>query len=203
MPISSINSCLTHPYFPWWYDFFFFYFICHFRGGSRISWKGGGGWRHSQAPPPLGHCPRDVIHPPKNWWHPHSWTFTSTHTPWTLQACVTSSTFQGGGGCMRGYRFFFFFFGGGGVIGPPPLRLSAIFVCLLICPGPCNNLDPLLKFLYETPPSECTPPPSESWIRAWGWSVPVTHTLHRFSVSGQVQGGWSPLSPPPGSATAS
>ena len=26
---------------------------------------------------------------------------------------------------------------------PPP-------VCLLICPGPCNNLDPLLKFLYET-----------------------------------------------------
>ena len=34
----------------------------------------------------------------------------------------------------------------------PPLRLSAIFFCLLICPGPCNNLDPLLKFLYETPP---------------------------------------------------
>ena len=24
--------------------------------------KGGGGSRHSQAPPPLGHCPRDVIH---------------------------------------------------------------------------------------------------------------------------------------------
>ena len=41
----------------------------------------------------------------------------------------------------------------------PPLRLSAIFFCLLICPGPCNNLDPLLKFLYETPPSECTKPP--------------------------------------------
>ena len=31
------------------------------------------------------------------------------------------------------------------------------------------------------------------------WSVPVTHTLHRFSVSGQVQGGggWSSLSPAP------
>ena len=38
-----------------------------------------------------------------------------------------------------------------GVIGPP-LRLSAIFFCLVICPGPCNNLDPLLKFLYEPPP---------------------------------------------------
>ena len=39
-----------------------------------------------------------------------------------------------------------------GVIGtPPPPRLSAIVFCLLICPGPCNNLDPLLKFLYETP----------------------------------------------------
>ena len=32
----------------------------------------------------------------------------------------------------------------------PPPWLSAF--CLLICPGPCNNLDPLLKFLYETPP---------------------------------------------------
>ena len=43
---------------------------------------------------------------------------------------------------------------------PPPLRLSAIFFCLLICPGPCNNLDPLLKFLYETSPSDVrTPPP--------------------------------------------
>ena len=56
---------------------------------------------------------------------------------------------------MRGYR------GGFWVIGPPPPppRLSAIFFCLLICPGPCSNLDPLLKFLYETPPSECTKPP--------------------------------------------
>ena len=52
---------------------------------------------------------------------------------------------------------------GGGAIGPPPpLRLSANLFCLLICPGPCNNLDPLLKFLYETPPSECTNPPF--WI---------------------------------------
>ena len=54
---------------------------------------------------------------------------------------------------MRGYRVFL------GWSEPPPLRLSAIFFCLLICPGPCNNLDPLLKFLYETPPSECTNPP--------------------------------------------
>ena len=32
-----------------------------------------------------------------------------------------------------------------------------------------------------------------------GWSVPVKHTLHRFSGSGQARGGggWSPLSPPP------
>ena len=68
---------------------------------------------------------------------------------------------------MRGYRGFFW------GDRKPPLRLSAIFFCLLICPGPCNNLDPLLKFLYETPPSECTnppPPPSESWIRAWEYS---------------------------------
>ena len=48
--------------------------------------------------------------------------------------------------------------GGGGVIGPPP-RLSAISFCLLICPGPCNNLDPLLKFLYEPPPLNVRPPP--------------------------------------------
>ena len=43
----------------------------------------------------------------------------------------------------------------------PPLRLSAFFFCLLICPGPCNNLDPLLKFLYDPPPllNVRTPPP--------------------------------------------
>ena len=58
--------------------------------------------------------------------------------------------------------------GGGGSSDPPPPYGCLHFFCLLICPGPCNNLDPLLKFLYETPPSECTnpPPPSESWIRA-------------------------------------
>ena len=32
-------------------------------------------------------------------------------------------------------------------------------------------------------------------------SVPVTHTLHRFSGSGQVQGGDHSCHPPPGSAT--
>ena len=48
------------------------------------------------------------------------------------------------------------FFGGDRT--PPPTAVCSLF-CLLICPGPCNNLDPLLKFLYE-------PPPSESWIRA-------------------------------------
>ena len=53
--------------------------------------RGGGGWRHSQTPPPpwtlstwrhppsLGHWPCDVIHPPKNWKTPsHApplWTF--------------------------------------------------------------------------------------------------------------------------------
>ena len=41
---------------------------------------------------------------------------------------------------------------------PPPYGcLQFFFACF--CPGPCNNLDPLLKFLYETPPSECTKPP--------------------------------------------
>ena len=46
----------------------------------------------------------------------------------------------------------------------PPLRLSAIFFCLLICPGPCNNLDPLLKFLYEPPPPSDVRTPPPFWI---------------------------------------
>ena len=74
----------------------------------------------------------------------------------------------GGAGADTG---FFFFLGGGGSSDPPPYGCLQFCVCLLICPGPCNNLDPLLKFLYEPPPpSECTtpPPPSESWIRVWG-----------------------------------
>ena len=50
---------------------------------------------HSQAPP-LGHCPRDVIRPPKNWETPPSWTFTSTPPPLDI-ARVTSSTYSKGG----------------------------------------------------------------------------------------------------------
>ena len=123
--------------------------VYHLSGADTGFPEGGGG-----EAPPLGHCPRDVIRPPKNCEtpplldihkhhppldivrvtssalpkiekHTHSWTFTST-PPWTLWRHPHS---KGGG----------------------------------------------------------------------GWSVPVTHTLHRFSVSGQVQGGggWSPLPPPP------
>ena len=48
---------------------------------------------------------------------------------------------------------------------PPPLRLSAILFCLLIYPwGPCNNLDPLLKFLYDPPPFWMYDPPPPFWI---------------------------------------
>ena len=57
----------------------------------------------------------------------------------------------------RGYR------GGFWVIGTPPYGcLQFFFACFFAfcCPGPCNNLDLLLKFLYEPPPpSECTKPP--------------------------------------------
>ena len=45
---------------------------------------------------PLGHCPRDVIRPPKNWKTPPSWTFTSTPPPLDI-ARVTSSTYSKGG----------------------------------------------------------------------------------------------------------
>ena len=70
----------------------------------------------------------------------------------------------------------------GVVWGGDPLRLSAIFFCLLIFPraGPCNNLDPLLKFLYETPPSECTNPPPPLLNPG---SAPATGTLHNFAFS--------------------
>ena len=45
------------------------------RRGYRISWRGGGEDIHKHHPlghciftsTPLGHCPRDVIHPPINW----------------------------------------------------------------------------------------------------------------------------------------
>ena len=93
--------------------------------------KGGGG--PGADTPPLGHCPRDVIRPPKNWKTPPLLDIHK-HPPLDI-ARVTSTTFQGGG----------------------------------------------------------------------GWSVPVTHTLHRFSVSGQVRGGGggviTPATQPPGSAT--
>ena len=58
---------------------------------------------HSQAPP-LGHCPRDVIRPPKNWKkHPPSWTFTSTpplgHCP-----CAVIHIFQGWNKIAKGWN---------------------------------------------------------------------------------------------------
>ena len=53
------------------------------------------GW-NTRRTPPLGHCPRDVIRPPKNWKTPPSWTFTSTPPPLDI-ARVTSSTYSKGG----------------------------------------------------------------------------------------------------------
>ena len=79
--------------------------------------------------------------------------------PITVLLSITTVTYEYGwlsqGGHHARIQVFF-----GGDRTPPPLLLSAIFFCLLICPGPCNNLDPLLKFLYEPPPppSECTKP---------------------------------------------
>ena len=68
----------------------------------------------------------------------------------------------------------------------PPLWLSAIFFCLLICPGPCNNLDPLLKFLYETPPSECTKPPLLNVRNSPFWildpRLPIEYSSPKFAT---------------------
>ena len=104
---------------------------------------GGGGWRHSQAPPPTpGHCPPDVIRPPENWKkHPHSWTFTSTP--------------------------------------PPPLGHCPRDV---ICP-PENWKTPPLLDIHKHPPLDSARVTSSTFQGGGGgWSVPVTHTLHRFSV---------------------
>ena len=86
-----------------------------------------------------------------------------------------------GWGLMRGYRG-----GGGWCSDPPPLRLSAIFCCLLICPGPCNNLDPLLKFLYEPPPPLLNVRNPPFWIldprlRSWCPGAKRTNTVEYLS----------------------
>ena len=68
------------------------------RRGYRISWRGrGGGWRHSQAPPPpLGIVRVTSSTLRKIEKHPHSWTFTST-PPWTLPVWRHPHS-RGGGG---------------------------------------------------------------------------------------------------------
>ena len=77
----------------------------------------------------------------------------------------------------------------GGDRTPPPLRLSAILCCLLICPGPCNNLNPLLKFLYETPPSECTNPPPPPLLNPGSapgysqWNNATTEPFNLFTMT--------------------
>ena len=98
--------------------------------------KGGGGEDIHKPPPPLGHCPRDVIRPPKNWKPP---PLLDIHKhpppPWTLPCPrVTSSTFQGGGDRCRsrtlciGFQYRDKFKGGGVIIpvtvtpSPPPLN---------------------------------------------------------------------------------
>ena len=71
------------------------------RGGSRIFERGGPGAEtgfFTSTPPPLGHCPRDIIRPQKNWKTPPLLdSHKHTHTPLDI-ARVTSSTFQGGAG---------------------------------------------------------------------------------------------------------
>ena len=57
--------------------------------------KGGGEYIHKH-PPPLGHCPRDVIRPPKNWKTPPLLDIHK-HPPPLDSARVISSTFQGSG----------------------------------------------------------------------------------------------------------
>ena len=57
-------------------------------GGSELGWV-----EHQAHPPPLGHCPCDIINLKKR---PHSWTFTSTPPPLDI-ARVTSSTYSKGG----------------------------------------------------------------------------------------------------------
>ena len=62
---------------------------------------------------------------------------------------------------------------------------------------------PLLDIHKHPPPPWTLPVWRHLHSKGGGWSVPVTHTLHRFSVLGQVQGGGDhPCHPPPpGSAT--
>ena len=72
----------------------------------RISWKRGGGWSHTQTPPPPWTLSARVIRPPKNWKtrplldiHKHTppWTLDIARVPLDITR-MTSSTFQGGGG---------------------------------------------------------------------------------------------------------
>ena len=74
---------------------------------------------------------------------------------------------------------------------PPPLDIGHVTSSTL------QNwkTPPLLDIHKHPPPLEIVRVTSSTLQWGW-WSVPVTHTLHRFSVSGQVQGGGgsSPLS---------
>ena len=69
-------------------------------GGSELGWV-----EHQAHPPPLGHCPRDVIRPPKNWKTPPSWTFTSTPPPPLGHCpCDVIHIFQGWNKIAKGWN---------------------------------------------------------------------------------------------------
>ena len=130
-------------------------YASHPGGGGVWTWMGGTqariqdflkGWvKIFTSTPPLGHCPRDVIHPPENWKTPPLLDIHKHHHPL--------------GHCPR------------------------------------DVIRPLGHSQAPHPTPPWTLPVWRHPHSRGGWSVPVTHTLHRFSVSGQVQGGGGVIIP--------
>ena len=135
-------------------------------GGSELGWvehqariqdflKGGGGWRHSQAPP-LGHCPRDVI----NLKNAPTLGHSQAHPPWTLPVWRHPHSKSKGGG----------------VIGRPRSRT--------LCIGFAKGWNKILGMgnwggSSDPPPPRPRPPPPP-WLRAWfstGLGGPVVEVL--------------------------
>ena len=109
-------------------------------------------------------------------------TFTSTPPPWTLPAWRHPPYRRGGWKNIHKHPH-------------PPWTLLAWRH------PPYENLTntPASTFT-STPLGHCpTSSTSSTFQGGGGWSVPVTHTLHRFSGSGQVRGGGGdhPCHPPP------
>ena len=154
-------------------------------GGGVWTWMGGTQARiqiqFTSTPPP----PLDIARVMSSaLWkiekHPHSWTFTSS-TPLDIVRVTSSALWK-----IEKHPHSWTF-----TSSTPPWTLSAW----------CHPPSEKLKNTPTLGHSEAPPPP---WtLPVWrhphskgGWSV--THTLHRFSVSGQVQGGVIiPVTPPP------